>query len=80
MMIYSFVHDLESRIAKETTNAMRVDHSVYRQFTTEKRTEPVHGFVDGDLVETLLDLPRDTVTKVVHGMHLPDTVEHGKII
>uniref|UniRef100_A0A914W0R3 DNA damage-binding protein 1 n=1 Tax=Plectus sambesii TaxID=2011161 RepID=A0A914W0R3_9BILA len=68
---YKFVHDLEARIAKSTTNALRVEHTVYRSFTTEKRTEPVNGFVDGDLVETLLDLPRDLVGQIVQGIHLP---------
>ena len=67
-----FVRELERRIAGETKNCMRIPHSSYRSFATEKRLEPANGFVDGDLVESILDLPRETVGKIVENLKMPE--------
>uniref|UniRef100_A0A914DYF9 DNA damage-binding protein 1 n=1 Tax=Acrobeloides nanus TaxID=290746 RepID=A0A914DYF9_9BILA len=69
--LYNFVRELESRIAQETKNCMRIDHQQYRNFCTEKRNEPVSGFVDGDLVETIADMPRERVEQIIKGLTLP---------
>lgn len=73
---FAFVHDLEVRIAAMTVNCMRVDHAQYRSFETEKRNELPSGFIDGDLVESILDMSRDTIEGVVEGLKMP--LEAGK--
>lgn len=40
-------------------------HSQYRACHAERRIHPAHGFVDGDLVESFLDLDRFTMEAVV---------------
>lgn len=44
-------------------------HSQYRACHAERRIHPAHGFVDGDLVESFLDLDRGTMERVVAEMN-----------
>jgi len=44
-------------------------HEQFRAFRTEDRSHPCHGFVDGDLVESFLDLDLSTMEKVVQQMN-----------
>ena len=44
-------------------------HQQFRAFDAERRVHPAHGFVDGDLVESFLDLDRATMEAVVHEMN-----------
>ena len=36
--------------------------------------------MDGDLIESLLDLSRDDLEKVCNGLHLPATADDGWVI
>ena len=36
----------------------------YRAFSTDHRSKPAAGFVDGDLLERFVDLPRDKMESV----------------
>ena len=42
----------------------------WRSFHTDQKTEPVAGFIDGDLIESYLDLSRDKMQEVVHGLQV----------
>lgn len=42
----------------------------WRSFHTDQKTEPVTGFIDGDLIESYLDLSRDKMQEVVHGLQV----------
>ncbi|CAB9504646.1 damage-binding protein 1 [Seminavis robusta] len=44
-------------------------HQKFRAFDAERRIHPHHGFVDGDLVESFLDLDRTTMDAVVKEMN-----------
>jgi DNA damage-binding protein 1 len=44
-------------------------HSQYRACHAERRIHPAHGFVDGDLIESFLDLDRITMEAVVTEMN-----------
>nr|AVV64025.1 CPSF A subunit region family protein [Anisakis simplex] len=68
---YNFIHELETRIAGVTKNCMRIEHSHYRTFETEKRMEQSVGFVDGDLVESLLDMSRQSIEGLIDGLVMP---------
>uniref|UniRef100_A0A0M3IV57 Peptidylprolyl isomerase n=1 Tax=Ascaris lumbricoides TaxID=6252 RepID=A0A0M3IV57_ASCLU len=50
---------------------MRIEHGQYRTFESDGRTEQSVGFIDGDLVEGLLDMSRDSVEKLIDGLTLP---------
>jgi DNA damage-binding protein 1 len=44
-------------------------HKQFRAFNAEQRRHPSHGFVDGDLVESFLDLDKSTMELVVQQMN-----------
>ncbi len=44
--------------------------STWRCFSNERRTEPAIGFVDGDLIESFLDLPRSKMEEVTSGLQV----------
>lgn len=90
-----FFSEVEKGVARETDNCMRIDHAVYRQFTSEKIVDKVGfdpfqwgkyttcplcglicrfqavGFIDGDLVESLLDMPQETAAAALAGIQRP---------
>lgn len=74
---YMFLHDLQNRIATKTHNCMRVDHSVYRSFFSERRLEAATGFLDGDLIETVVEMSRELLMKIIDGMKYKKTDDGG---
>ncbi|KAH7969269.1 hypothetical protein HPB52_016421 [Rhipicephalus sanguineus] len=44
----------------------------WRSFSTERKTEQAVGFIDGDLIESFLDLSRDKMQEVVQGIQMDD--------
>mgnify|MGYP000108123737 CR=1 FL=1 len=46
-----------------------LDHRLFRAVEAERRVHPSHGFVDGDLVESFLDLDHTNMEGVVREMN-----------
>ncbi|CAG9535052.1 unnamed protein product [Cercopithifilaria johnstoni] len=69
--LYAFLQDVQKRLAEYTENCMRISHTQYRTFETEKRSEVPNGFIDGDLIESLLDMGKDSVEHIVNGLKMP---------
>lgn len=69
---FNFLSDVQTRLAKVIKSVGKVDHSFWRSFHTERKTEPSTGFVDGDLIESFLDLNRDKMQEVVQGLQMDD--------
>ena len=42
----------------------------WRSFANEHRSKPAAGFIDGDLLEQFLDLPRDKMEAVAAGVEV----------
>ena len=42
----------------------------WRAFQTERKTQSMQGFIDGDLIENFLDLSRDKMAEVVQGVQV----------
>jgi DNA damage-binding protein 1 len=72
---FDFLKQLEDRLTKVIKSVGKIEHAFWRSFNTEIKTEPCEGFIDGDLVESFLDLSRDTMQKVCIGLQ----VSVGKI-
>lgn len=69
---FDFLTDLQKRLAKVIKSVGKIDQDFWRSFFNERKTEPMEGFVDGDLVESFLDLSREKMTEVVQGLSLSD--------
>jgi hypothetical protein len=52
-----------------------IEHAAWRAFRDERRSEPARNFIDGDLVESFLDLAPDQAAAVVGHMGPGHSVE-----
>lgn len=67
---YEFLRTLEERLTRTIKSVGKVEHSFYRSYNTEMKQEPCEGFIDGDLVESFLDLNRDKMIETVCGLEV----------
>ena len=65
----AFFKTLERAMSKTITPVGDFGHAEFRAFDADRRVHPSHGFVDGDLVESFLDLDRHSMEAVVKEMN-----------
>lgn len=66
--MFDFLSDLERSLASVIKGVGKIKHQFWRSYHTEIRTEPAEAFVDGDLIESFLDLSKSDMTLVVDGL------------
>lgn len=69
---YSLLLDLQNRLNKVIKSVGKIEHSFWRSFHTERKTEQATGFIDGDLIESFLDLGRVKMQEVVSTLQIDD--------
>lgn len=67
---YEFLRSLEERLTHTIKAVGKIEHSYWRSYHTEIKTEPCEGFIDGDLVESFLDLSREKMQETVVGLEV----------
>lgn len=67
---YEFLRTLEERLTHTIKSVGKIDHPFYRSFNTDMKQEPCEGFIDGDLVESFLDLNREKMIETVSGLEV----------
>ena len=67
---FGFLQEIQNKLAKVIKSVGKIDHQFWRSFNTERKTEPCVGFIDGDLLESFLDLNRDKMMEVVQGLQV----------
>lgn len=67
---YEFLRTLEERLTKTIKSVGKIEHSFFRSYSTDMKQEPCEGFIDGDLVESFLDLSRDKMIETVCGLEV----------
>uniref|UniRef100_A0A069DXU2 Putative splicing factor 3b subunit 3 n=1 Tax=Panstrongylus megistus TaxID=65343 RepID=A0A069DXU2_9HEMI len=72
--LFDLLSDLQERLATTIKSVGKISHSFWRSFTSEVKTEPAEGFIDGDLIECFLDLPRKDMEDVVAGIQYPTSL------
>ena len=65
----AFFCALERCMARAIRPVGGLGHSEFRAFVAEKRHHPSRGFVDGDFIESFLDLDRTTMERIVAEMN-----------
>ena len=55
---FEFLLDLQTRLTKVIKSIGRIEHYQWRAFSSEKKEEASEGFIDGDIIESFLDLDR----------------------
>ncbi|PSN48913.1 hypothetical protein C0J52_03484 [Blattella germanica] len=67
---YEFLRELEEKLTHVIKSVGKVEHAFWRSFNTDIKTEPCEGFIDGDLVESFLDLSHDKMREVSIGLQV----------
>lgn len=69
---YKFLEEVQTKLTKVIKSVGKIDHASWRAFCTERKTEAAAGFIDGDLIESFLDLSRDKMQEVAQGIMIDD--------
>jgi DNA damage-binding protein 1 len=67
---YHFLSEVQTRMARVIKPVGKIEHSFWRSFATERKVEPCEGFIDGDLIESFLDLSSDKMKEVATGLQV----------
>lgn len=67
---YEFLRKLQENLTNTIKSVGRIDHTYWRSFHTEMKTENSEGFIDGDLVESFLDLTREKMHEAALGLQI----------
>lgn len=67
---YDFLHDLQNRLTSTIKSVGKIEHSYWRSFNTDIKIEPSEGFIDGDLIESFLDLNSEKMKEVCDGLQM----------
>ena len=67
---YHFLSEVQTRMARVIKPVGKIEHSFWRSFATERKTEPCEGFIDGDLIESFLDLSSEKMKEVANGLQV----------
>lgn len=62
---FRFLSEFQDKLNKVIKSVGKIDHQFWRSFSTERKTEAPFGFIDGDLIESFLDLNRDKMQECV---------------
>lgn len=65
---FDFFLTLQNKLTSVISGVGGILHSQWRSFSNERRTEEAYGFIDGDLIESFLDLSKEKMALVVQGM------------
>lgn len=76
---YEFLSDLQSRLCKKIKSVGRIENTFWRSFANDKKEEQSEGFIDGDVIESFLDLDRDSMEEVCANLYRTDS-SGGKIV
>ncbi|KAM4617194.1 DNA damage-binding protein 1 [Discoglossus pictus] len=69
---YNLLLDVQNRLNKVIKSVGKIEHSFWRSFHTERKTEAATGFIDGDLIESFLDISRPKMQEVVANLQIDD--------
>ena len=67
---YHFLSEVQTRMARVIKPVGKIEHNFWRSFATERKIEPCEGFIDGDLIESFLDLSNEKMKEVATGLQV----------
>lgn len=70
LAFFEFLRSLEERLTHTIKSVGKIDHSYWRSFQSDMKKENCEGFIDGDLVESFLDLGREKMKETVLGLEV----------
>jgi len=70
--MFDFLLQVQTKLNKVIVSVGKIEHSSWRSFSNERKTEQAEGYIDGDVIESFLDLPRVQMEEVVSGLQIED--------
>ncbi|CAG9789143.1 unnamed protein product [Diatraea saccharalis] len=70
--LYELLHVLEERLTHTIKSVGKIPHSFWRSLNSDITSEVAEGFIDGDLIESFLDLTRDIQKETVQGIQIDE--------
>ncbi|KAK6154837.1 hypothetical protein DH2020_009085 [Rehmannia glutinosa] len=68
---YAFLEKLQTNMRKVIKGVGGLSHEQWRSFYNEKKTVDSRNFLDGDLIESFLDLGRNRMVEISRAMDVP---------
>lgn len=68
--LYQLLLALQQLLAEHVPSVGKVEHNIWRFFQSELASKPSSGFVDGDLIETYLDLPKSIQSDLIKNLRV----------
>ncbi|KAH7289838.1 hypothetical protein KP509_30G020500 [Ceratopteris richardii] len=68
---YMFLHKLQQNLVKVIKGVGGLSHEQWRSFSNERKTVDAKNFLDGDLIESFLDLSRSRMEEISTAMSVP---------
>ncbi|XP_010537808.1 PREDICTED: DNA damage-binding protein 1a [Tarenaya hassleriana] len=68
---YMFLEKLQANLRKVIKGVGGLNHEHWRSFNNEKRTADARNFLDGDLIESFVDLSRSKMEEISKAMNVP---------
>ncbi|KAL0363617.1 UNVERIFIED_CONTAM: DNA damage-binding protein 1 [Sesamum calycinum] len=68
---YVFLEKLQTNLRKVIKGVGGLSHEQWRSFYNEKKTVDARNFLDGDLIESFLDLSRNRMEEISKAMNIP---------
>lgn len=65
---FDFLHALQEKLSEVIKAVGKIEHKFWRSFHTDVKCEPSEGFIDGDLIESFLDLSQRDMEQVVEAL------------
>lgn len=76
-LMFKILNELQTRLAKYISTAGKIQYDKWRDFESNKRNESYKNFIDGDLIESFLDLSPSEAAAVVKDFKVDNsTVGH----
>ena len=70
--MFDFLLHVQKKMTSVLKSVGKIEHTFWRSFHNERKTEPAVGFIDGDLIESYLDLTRLQMKDVVGGLQIDE--------
>ena len=68
--MFEFLSQVQEKLSKIVKSVGKIDHAFWRSFHNDRKTEPAMGSIDGDLIESCLDLSRAQLKEVSTGLQV----------
>lgn len=69
---YNFLLNLQNNLISVIKPVGKIDYDYWRSFSNEKKSEKATNFIDGDIIESFLDLSRNKMAECVQNLTIDD--------